>query len=202
MKAFQPGKIFRQLLTSSYCLLLLIDPRGVITLSWNPNNEPDLAGYKIYYGTVSREYSEVIDAGNVTTYRIEGLSPEVRYFFAITAYDAAGNESDFSQEVSTHQDNRRFSTSYNFPNPFNPEQEVTHIRYVMEKESLVTITIYNLSSDPVAILLTNVAKSAGEHIEDIWDGKDERGHYVAAGIYFCKIETNDYTHVIKIAVTR
>ena len=68
---------------------------------WDPNTEPDLAGYKVYYGTSSRSYSVVVDVGNVTSFRIDDLTEGVRYFFAVTAYDTAGNESDFSEEVST-----------------------------------------------------------------------------------------------------
>jgi hypothetical protein len=53
----------------------------------------------VYYGTASRTYSSIIDAGNVTNLTISGLSGGVTYFFAITAYNASGLESDFSDEV-------------------------------------------------------------------------------------------------------
>lgn len=69
-------------------------------VSWEPNTEPDLAGYQIYYGTTSRFYSTIIDVGNVTQYTVNGLNPGVTYYFAVTAYDVNGNESDYSEEVS------------------------------------------------------------------------------------------------------
>jgi hypothetical protein len=59
----------------------------------------DLAGYKIYYGTSSGNYTEVIDAGNVTTYTVGSLPPGT-YYFAVTAYNGSGNESDYSNEAS------------------------------------------------------------------------------------------------------
>lgn len=61
----------------------------------------DLAGFKIYYGKSSGSYSEVTDINNplTTEYMIEGLA-EGTYYFAATAYDAIGNESDYSTEVS------------------------------------------------------------------------------------------------------
>jgi hypothetical protein len=71
-----------------------------IDLAWNPNSEPDLAGYIVYYGTAPREYTDWIDVGNVTSARIKGLPHNKEYFFAVTAYDFYGNESDFSEEVS------------------------------------------------------------------------------------------------------
>lgn len=60
----------------------------------------DLAGYKIYYGTTSRGYANVIDVGNVTNYTVGNLSWGIVYFFTVTAYDTAGNESIYSNEVS------------------------------------------------------------------------------------------------------
>lgn len=71
-----------------------------VTLSWNPNSESDLAGYKVYYGNPSRSYSTTIDVGNVTSYIVTGLIEGDTYFFAATAYDFSGNESGYSNEVS------------------------------------------------------------------------------------------------------
>ncbi|NIO20784.1 MAG: hypothetical protein GTN76_08615, partial [Candidatus Aenigmarchaeota archaeon] len=59
-----------------------------------------MAGYKVYYGTQSRDYGFVTDVGKVTQYMIGGLTAETRYYLALTAYDFSGNESDFSAEVS------------------------------------------------------------------------------------------------------
>ncbi len=70
------------------------------TMSWNPNNEGELAGYKVYYGNSSGSYSSSIDVGNQTSYTISNLVEGEIYFFAATAYDLAGNESGYSNEVS------------------------------------------------------------------------------------------------------
>jgi hypothetical protein len=71
-----------------------------LTLAWDPSPEPDLAGYKIYYGTGSGDYDSVLNVWNVTYYTVRYLAPETQYYFALTAYDIWGNESDFSDEVS------------------------------------------------------------------------------------------------------
>lgn len=71
-----------------------------VTLAWDANTDAGLAGYKVYYGTASRNYSTVIDVANVTTYAVTGLTAGT-YFFAVTAYNTAGAESSFSNEVST-----------------------------------------------------------------------------------------------------
>ena len=71
-----------------------------VTLAWYPSTSPDVADYKIYYGTASQDYSEVVDAGNNTSVTIDGLVPGTTYYFAATTVDSGGNESGFSNEAS------------------------------------------------------------------------------------------------------
>ena len=68
------------------------------TFEWDPNKESDLAGYKLYWGTSSRNYENSIDVKNVTTFEVTDL-PDGELYFSATAYDAEGNESDYSNEV-------------------------------------------------------------------------------------------------------
>ena len=74
-----------------------------VALAWDANTESDLAGYKIYWGTVSGTYTNSVDVGNVTTYTVKGL-PDGKVFFAATAYDGAKLESGYSNEVSVTLD--------------------------------------------------------------------------------------------------
>jgi hypothetical protein len=71
-----------------------------IILGWNASASPDVAGYRVYYGTTSGIYSYKVDAGNATSVTISNLTGGVTYYIAATAYDANGNESQFSGEVS------------------------------------------------------------------------------------------------------
>jgi len=91
------------------CLITAPAFAADVVLSYNPPTQnvdgtpvTDLAGYKIYYGTISRTisqtYDEIVDVGDVTTYKVSGLN-EGTYYFAVTAYDTSGNESDFSAEL-------------------------------------------------------------------------------------------------------
>jgi hypothetical protein len=70
-----------------------------VSLAWDPSISPNIAGYKVYVGNASRTYGSPITIGNQTTYTVMGLGPNT-YYFAVTAFDVAGNESDFSNEVS------------------------------------------------------------------------------------------------------
>jgi len=84
------------------CFFLLLGSRAwaqSVTLEWDANTESDLAGYKVYYGTASRTYGTPITLGKVTTYTVTGLTPGTTYYFAVTAYNTAGLESGYSNEV-------------------------------------------------------------------------------------------------------
>jgi hypothetical protein len=80
---------------------------GTITLAWdasttNTDGTPltDLAGYKIYYGPTSGSYTNTLDVGDVTTSEVNKLTDGLTYYFAVSAYNSAGAESSFSNEVS------------------------------------------------------------------------------------------------------
>jgi hypothetical protein len=79
---------------------------GQVSLQWNANKEADLAGYKIYYGTSSKSYTESIIVGlanesqqGIVTYKLSRLEKYQTYFIAVTAYNLYGTESPFSNEV-------------------------------------------------------------------------------------------------------
>jgi fibronectin type 3 domain-containing protein len=72
------------------------------TLSWDASGRADLAGHKIYRATAPGAYGAPIAAVpvNVTDYTVTGLEAGTTYFFSVTAYNADGVESSFSNEVS------------------------------------------------------------------------------------------------------
>ncbi len=77
---------------------------GTATLQWSSPGDPRVAGYRVYYGTSSRAYDQAkgegLNAGGGTRLDITNLQPGQTYYFAVTAYDASQNESDYSAEVS------------------------------------------------------------------------------------------------------
>jgi hypothetical protein len=91
------------LLTLLFVILSLLVPAahaGDVTVAWDPNPEPEVAGYKIYFGTTPGSYTVSMNAGNITSMVISGLEAGVTYYFAAVAYDSSGNESGFSNEIS------------------------------------------------------------------------------------------------------
>jgi hypothetical protein len=70
--------------------------------SWNPNNEADLAGYRVAYRFVTGDslyYQDILDAGASTSFMVTGLTANVPVYVSVSAYDQDFNESVFSQEV-------------------------------------------------------------------------------------------------------
>jgi hypothetical protein len=77
---------------------------GQLLIAWTANTEPDLAGYRIYYGYAAGVYSGVVDVGFTDTpgnpsYLLSSLKLQATYI-ALTAYDNSNNESVFSSEFS------------------------------------------------------------------------------------------------------
>ena len=189
-------------------LLILIVLNETVIVQWLPNHESDLAGYKVYYGKTSRSYSSSIPAGLATECSIPDLEAGYEYFFAVTAFDTAGNESPFSEEVNIFiKDNENVITAnhenaYNFPNPFNPEKQQTQIRYHLAKPEEISITIFDVAGNVIRTIVKEVWKNTGEHLEDSWDGKDENDNLVPNGIYYAHIAAESLNQYITIAVTK
>ena len=123
--------------------LLFLTPADAayLNLAWDANTEPDLAGYRVYYGTASREYVDSIDAENTTTYLLDGLLEDI----AVTAYDVYGNESDFSDEVSsdTGGDGMPDDWEIEYFGDINQEPEGDY-----DRDGLNNLGEYQLGTDP------------------------------------------------------
>jgi hypothetical protein len=93
-----------------YLFIYFISPvhSAEVTIAWDPNNEPDLAGYGIYLrenipgppynlaGYVT--LNELTEVDN-PSFTVSGVNTNSTYYFAITAYDSENLESNFSQSL-------------------------------------------------------------------------------------------------------
>ena len=70
-----------------------------VTLDSNASTKA--LGYRLYIGTRSQSYQQVVDIGSLTTSVVSNLAVDMTYYFAVTAYNAAG-ECCSSNEVSAH----------------------------------------------------------------------------------------------------
>jgi len=80
----------------------ILEPNALasdVTLAWDPANDPTVAGYNVYIGGASRNYTNLVDAGDATSVTISNLAPGATYYFAATTYTVSGLESDYSSEA-------------------------------------------------------------------------------------------------------
>ena len=72
---------------------------GSLAIAWGAaTDNVGVAGYKIYYGKGSGNYTESVDIGNSTSASINNLTAGT-WCLVATAYDFSGNESGYSNEV-------------------------------------------------------------------------------------------------------
>ena len=77
---------------------------ATVSLAWTAPSDSRVVGYRVYYGTASQSYLQSfgagLNAGGTPALTIRNLQANTRYYFAVTSYDAASNESGYSAEVS------------------------------------------------------------------------------------------------------
>jgi hypothetical protein len=71
-----------------------------VSLAWDANTETNIVGYRLYYGPTSQSLTNTADAGPQLTVTVTGLREGTTYYFAVTARNLDGLESDFSDQVS------------------------------------------------------------------------------------------------------
>ncbi len=162
-------------------------PAETVRVRWDANGESDLSGYKIYYGTSSGSYDDVIDVGNVTSFLIDSLVVKTNYFFTLTAYDSSGNESSFSEEVKhfvTHVEDddevnpTEFTLIRNYPNPFNSG---TVIVYSFSDGTYpVLLEVVNVKGQVIETLINEVQRPGEQRIA--WDAS-----LYSSGVYLFRL---------------
>jgi hypothetical protein len=94
---------------AAFAIIVAAAKTTSVTLSWvppktNTDGTPltTLAGFKLYYGTTSHKYIQIlsIPSATITSLVVEGLASGNTWYFALKAVNVSGVESDFSSEVS------------------------------------------------------------------------------------------------------
>jgi len=85
-----------------------------------------------------------------------------------------------------------FSLLQNYPNPFNPS---TAIRYQIPSQNHVTLKVYDVLGREVATLVNEEVKPGSYEVT--WDATA-----FASGVYFYRLQTNDFVQTRKLVLLR
>ena len=75
-----------------------------VVLEWDRNSDGLTAGYYVYYGTQSGNYTGSVDVGSSTSAVVNLNDPNATYYFAVQAYSSTGEKSPLSPEIAWIQD--------------------------------------------------------------------------------------------------
>ena len=109
-------------------------------------------------------------------------------------------DADGLTEVEEEYPNRVPSSFYlaqNYPNPFN---STTTISYSIPKAANINLSIYNIRGRLVRRMVTGTATAGAHSIQ--WDGKDSRGVEVNSGIYFYRLEADNFVQTKRMIFLR
>jgi len=85
----------------------------------------------------------------------------------------------------------------NFPNPFNP---LTNIAFQLAEQTGISLTVYDVQGRLVRQL------AAGNFPAGVyqysWNGEDQSGRASASGLYFCRLQTENYSLIRKMLLQR
>jgi hypothetical protein len=84
-----------------------------------------------------------------------------------------------------------------YPNPFNPS---TTVSFSLAEAGEVTLDIFNVKGQKVKTLLQEI-KERGNHAV-VWNGKDDAGRDLGSGIYFYRLQANDYVSLKKMLLVK
>jgi hypothetical protein len=173
-------------------------------LAWDEAAEPDFDYFKVYRGTDPGFVPSPANLAHATSDAgWQDPTGDWTHVYKVSAVDFSGNEGDASGAVTlTGVKNDPFPTRYalhqNVPNPFNP---ATAIRYDLPRDSRVTLRVYDVSGRLVRVLRDGTTEPAGRH-EATWNGRDGAGRAAASGVYFYRLETEDYTETRRMLLLK
>ncbi len=176
----------------SLCVASGMSDEDLIVLTWTPNPEQDVVGYRVYIGKQPDVYDRWVDVGGNTAYLLNDFQIEEGTFhFAVAAYDRDGNESALSEDVpfllhGASQVSQTVRLYQNFPNPFNG---LTRIWYFLPESRYVRVCIWDAVGREVDVLFDMVSESGMRTL--VWDGRDRSGLQVASGFYVVTLELSD-----------
>ena len=172
---------------------------GEVHLAWDVWADEDIAGFEMLRAEGDGDLRRVSDgmmAASQRAYVDRAVEPGTRYDYQLVAHGAEG-WAGVSQLVSVAVPAAELALRQNMPNPFATE---TTVSFALPERGHVELAVYDVAGRRVATIFSG-EKGAGAH--DVqWNGRDERGRLVSAGVYFCRIEAGTQSITRKMVMMR
>ena len=174
-----------------------------VVLDWDPVSSDDFQYYLLERSTDS-EFSTNLIANYLPTnqYEDHDIEYDTEYFYRVS-YNEGGEWSEHSEVISITlewMDISRpkalpihFRLHQNYPNPFNPE---TYITYDLPEDGFVSVDIYDMRGVLIKTLVNDVQPRGYRTIK--WNGTNDNGQKVSAGLYLYRIEAMNFTDTKKM----
>jgi hypothetical protein len=173
-------------------------------LSWNSSAAPDLDHYGIFRWDRAEGDTSLVHTTISNSWLDECSGDDPWDFdYALVAYDRAGNSSGWTPpDVVLSAGGRSVPASSalfpNVPNPFNPS---TTIRYSLATASAVELRVFDPAGRLVRTLVAEKLVSPGMH-EAVWDGKDDAGREMAAGVFLYRLKAGSFLETGRMALVK
>jgi hypothetical protein len=180
-----------------------------VNLRWADPVDADFQYFAIYRSTNSGfdpKGTQPLATLIGTNYVDKDVTIGNKYYYRLSTFDFAGNESVYSPEISativTVEERgggvpTEYALAQNFPNPFNPE---TWIKYQLPASAHVRLSIYNSLGQEVRRLVDYTQPAAYHQV--VWDGRNDAGNPLPSGIYFYRLETSKFTSIKKMVMMK
>ncbi len=128
------------------------------------------------------------------------------YLYVFGGFDAAGETISSIEKlfvggptnvVGVDSQVKTFSLKANYPNPFNPS---TNISFTLNEAGDISLEIFSADGQKTRTLNSGYYHS-GEY-NCLWDGKNDNGNVVNAGVYFYRLRMNDYSETKKMILIK
>lgn len=178
--------------------------QGTVTrLHWNPNTEPDIAGYELYRGGSAGFVpgpGNLVSAQPDTGYADPAGAP---YYYKLLAVDSHGNRSPVATLAPAGTldagDGAPAASFFAAPSP-NPARTGTAFAFGLARGGAARLAIFDAQGRRVRMLVAGEL-GAGEH-RVAWDGRDDAGRTAAPGLYLARLTTPGFEAVRRVAVTQ
>jgi hypothetical protein len=171
-------------------------------LEWDEVEDEDFNYYSVY-GSAEPFLDETATLIGYTSDTNKDVTGHEYDYYHVTATDFAGNEGEESSIGNPYSGipdpgaPEVFSLKQNRPNPFDA---TTVIGFDVPEKRHVSLTVFDARGRTVKVL-TDEAYGPGRH-STVWDGTDESGNVVAAGVYFVRMGAGDFRAMKKVMLLR